>query len=53
MMPTEHGNAFRFEERTVGHLASLARSLARPLLSAVCLSGRLSVDRLSPKKKEE
>ena len=26
IMPTEHGNAFRFEERLVGHLASLARS---------------------------
>ena len=38
IMPTEHGNAFRFEERLVGHLASL---------------GRLLRCRLSPKRNGE
>ena len=44
IMPTEHGNAFRFEERLVGHLASLARSLCHRLLSSA-----LPVDRLFSK----
>ena len=47
IMPTEHGNAFRFEERLGGHLASLALSLGR---RASVLSFCLSVDRVSPKR---
>ena len=42
IMPTEHGNAFRFEERLGGHLASLA--LCSAAVRLCCLSVCLSTE---------